>query len=105
MIHVISSPIPNLDRSLLGYTSVSINPLLHSILIPFILIALLLGTKRGKSIAIGIAIGMAAHLFVDAFFSLANVVYIPGTFLLDKAWLIVNGLFCFGLAVLAGRKK
>jgi serine protease len=105
VIHVISSPIPNLDRSLLGYTSVSINPLLHSILIPFILIALLLGTKRGKSIAIGIAIGMAAHLFVDAFFSLANVVYIPGTFLLDKAWLIVNGLFCFGLAVLAGRKK
>ena len=57
-----------------------------------------------NNLAIGIAIGMAAHLFVDAFFSLADVAYIPGTFLFDKAWLIVNGLFCFGLAVLAGRK-
>lgn len=105
VIHVISSPIPNLDRVLLGHTSASINPLLHSILIPLILIVALLGAKRGKAFALGIAVGMAAHLFVDALFSLANVAYIPGEFWLDKAWLIVNGLFCFGLAVLAGRKK
>jgi serine protease len=103
-IHVISSPIPNLDRVLLGYTSASINPLLHSILFPLILIISLLGTKRGKAIALGVAVGMTAHLFVDTFFSLANVTYIPTEFLLDKAWLIVNGVFCFGLAILAGRK-
>ena len=105
VIHVISSPIPNLDRVLFGYTSGLINPLLHSILIPLILIVGLLGTKRWKAFALGVAVGMAAHLFVDAFFSLANVAYIPGGFLLDKAWLIVNGVFCFGLAVLAGRKQ
>lgn len=105
VIHFISSPIPNLDRVLLGYTSAAINPLLHSVLIPLILIAALLGTKHGKAIALGIAVGMASHLFVDAFFSLANVTYIPGTFLLDKPWLIINGLLCFGLAVLAEKKR
>jgi len=104
VIHFVSSPIPNLDRILLGHTSASINPLFHSVLIPLILIVVLLSTKRGKAIALGVAIGMAAHLFVDTFFSLANVAYIPGSFLLDKAWLIINGICCFGLAVLAGRK-
>jgi serine protease len=105
LIHFVSSPIPNLDRVLFGYSYGAINPLLHSVLLPLVLIVFFLSTKHGKAIALGIAIGMAAHLFVDAFFTLANVTYIPGTFLLDKAWLIVNALLCFGLAVLAGGKR
>ncbi len=105
VIHFISSPLPNLDRVFFGYSSGLINPLFHSAIIPFILIVALLGTKRGKAIATGVAVGMTAHLFVDAFFSLAHVTYIPGDFLLDKAWLIVNGLICFGLAVLAEKKS
>ncbi len=104
VVHFISSPIPNLDRVLFGYTSSTIHPLLHSVLLPLILVVLLLQTKHGKAIALGIAIGMAAHLFIDAFFA-ANVTFIPGTFLLDKAWLLINGLLCFGLAVLAGKKR
>jgi len=79
----------------LGYTSASINPLLpqraHSARPRY---RGLLGTKRGKWFAIGFAVGMASHLFVDAFLSFANVAYIPGGFLLDKVWLILNGIGC-----------
>ena len=102
-VHVLSSPFANLDRIFLGASFSAINPLLHSALLPFLLIAGLLGTKKGKVFAIGFALGMASHLFVDAFFSLANVSYIPGAFLFDKLWLLINGALCFVLAVLAGK--
>jgi hypothetical protein len=52
---------------------------------------------------LGVAVGFAAHLFIDSFFSLANVSWVPGTFFFDKIWLILNGLFCFGLAIIAGK--
>ena len=105
VIHVLSSPIPNLDRVFFGYGAGTINPILHSVLLPLALIVAFLGTKRLRWFAIGFALGMASHFFVDAFFSLANVAYIPGSFLLDKAWLLLNGAFCFGLAVLAGKQS
>lgn len=105
VIHALSSPIPNLDRVFFGYGAGMINPILHSVLLPLALIAAFLGTKRLRWFAIGFALGMASHFFVDAFFSLANVAYIPGSFLLDKAWLLLNGAFCFGLAVLAGKQS
>jgi serine protease len=102
--HFISSPVPNLDRVLFGNVS-AINPILHSMIIPLVLVIALLGTKRGKYFAIGFAVGMASHLFIDAFFSSANVAFIPGNFVLDKLWLILNSIACFGLALLAGREK
>ncbi len=105
VIHVLSSPIPNLDRVFLDYGISLINPILHSALLPLALMVALLGAKRLRWFAIGLAIGMASHFFVDAFFSLANVTYIPGGFLLDKAWLLLNSAFCFGLAVLAGKES
>ena len=105
VIHAISSPLPNLDRVFFGYASSAVNPLLHSVLLPLIFVLVFLGSKRARWFAIGLALGMSSHLFVDAFFSLANVTFIPGTFLLDKAWLILNGVLCFGLAVLAGKKR
>ena len=104
VIHALSSPFPNFDRVFLGASFSAINPILHSALLPFLLIASFLGTKRGRIFAIGFALGLASHLFVDAFFSLANVNYIPGAFLLDKLWLLVNSALCFVLAVLAGKK-
>ncbi|MCP4400082.1 MAG: peptidase S8 [bacterium] len=104
IIHTLSAPFPNLDRVFLDASFSLINPILHSALLPLLMLGGLLGTRRGKIFAIGFALGMASHLFVDAFFSLANVSYIPGAFLFDKFWLIVNGVLCFGLAVLAGKK-
>ncbi len=105
VIDVISSPFPNLDRVFLGYSSSTVNPVFHSALVPFLLIVIFLHAKWGKAFAIGFALGMASHLFVDAVFSFTTVSYIPGSFLLDKAWLLFNGLLCFGFAGLAGKKS
>ena len=104
LVQVVSSPFANLDRALLGYGAAAIHPLFHSALIPFVLVIALLANKWGRIFAIGFALGMASHLFIDAFFSFANVTYLPGGFFLDKAWLILNSLFCFGLAYLAGKE-
>ncbi len=104
VLSAVSAPLPNLDRVFFGYSAGLINPLLHSAIIPFLLVAALLGTKYGRAIALGMTVGMAAHLFVDTFFSMANVTFIPGSLLLDKAWLLINGVLCFALAVLAERK-
>ena len=82
----------------------AINPVWHSVLIPLVLVIALFGAKQGKWFALGFAVGMASHLFVETFFTLTDVAYIPG-FLLDKAWLLLNGLGCFGLALFAGRKS
>jgi serine protease len=103
VIHFLSSPIPNLDRVLLGHTTASLNPIFHSVLLPLILIITLLNLRHWKAFAMGVAVGMTAHLFVDAFLSFADVTVIPN-FFLDKLWLILNGALCFGLALLAGKK-
>lgn len=104
-INLLASPIPNWDRVLLGHTTASLNPLFHSVLLPLALIVLLLNMKSGRAFALGVALGFAAHLFVDSFFSMANVSWVPGTFFFDKIWLIMNGLFCFGLAIIAGKDQ
>ncbi|MBD3308178.1 S8 family serine peptidase [candidate division KSB3 bacterium] len=103
VIHALSSPIPNLDRVFLEYPSAALHPLLHSALIPLILLVVLLHTKYGKLLAIGLAVGFASHLFVDAVFSPANVTYIPGSFLLDKSWLLIHSFLSFEVALLAGK--
>ncbi len=105
VIDVLSLPFANLDRVFLNSSHATLNPIFHSALVPFLLIVVLLHTKWGNVIAIGFALGMASHLFVDAVFSCATVSYIPGSFLLDKAWLLLNGVFCFGLALLAGKNR
>jgi serine protease len=104
VIHFLSSPIPNLDRVLLGHTTASLNPIFHSVLLPLILVITLLNLRHWKAFAMGVAVGMTAHLFVDAFLSLADVTVVPN-FFLDKLWLILNGALCFGLALLAGKKS
>lgn len=105
ILYFLSSPLPNLDRIFFGYSFTALNPIFHSVLLPLVLLVALLGNKWGKAFALGVAVGMTAHLFVDAFFSSANVVYLPGTFLFDKLWLVLNGVFCFGLAYLAGKRS
>ena len=103
-MNFLASPIPNWDRVLLGHSMASLNPLFHSVLLPLVLIVLLLNMKSGRAFALGVALGFAAHLFIDSFFSPANVSWVPGTFFFDKIWLILNSFFCFGLAVIAGKE-
>ncbi len=104
VLHLLSSPLPHLDQALLGSFATFLNPILHSAFIPVVLVIIFHHTKFAKAIAVGAAVGMAAHLAVDVF-SLANVSFIPGTFLLDKAWLLINAAICFVMAVLTGKSS
>lgn len=104
VLHLLSSPLPHVDQALLGSFTTILNPILHSALIPVLLVVALHHTKFAKAIAVGAAVGMAAHLAVDLF-SLANVSFIPGSFLLDKAWLLINAAICFVMAVLTGKSS
>jgi serine protease len=91
------SSIPELGNAVQGGTA--LNPLFASVLIPFILIALLLGHKQWKWLAIGSALGVASCLVVSAVVSPA--IWGLGAGVIARVYLIVNALLCFGLAYLA----
>jgi serine protease len=96
-MRVMGSSIPELGGAING--SSMLNPFFASVLIPGILIALLLGHRQWKWIAIAISIGFASSLAVNAFVSPA--VWGLGSGLVAQTFLIVNALLCFGLARLA----
>lgn len=91
---VMGSSIPEMGNAITGGTL--LNPILASVLIPVILIALLLGNPSWKWFAIGSSLGVASCLAV-------NAVVDPGLLWLGdgmvaRTFLIVNALLCFGLA-------
>jgi len=94
---VIGSSIPELGSAIPG--SSVLNPLFASVLIPFILVALLLGDQQWKWLAIGTALGVASCLAVSAVIS-PSVLWL-GSSLLARLFLVANALLCFGLAYLA----
>jgi serine protease len=96
---VMGSSIPELGSAVQG--SSMLNPIFASVLIPFILIALLLGHKQWKWLAIGTALGVASCLAVSAVVSPA--VWGLGAGVLARGFLIANALLCFGLAYLASK--
>ncbi|EAM50759.1 S8 family peptidase [Crocosphaera watsonii WH 8501] len=98
---VMGSSIPELANSIEG-TSL-LNPFLASVLIPFALVAILLGHNSWKWFAIGTSLGVAACLTVHAIMSPA-VMAMPS---LDvaRAFLGANAFLCVGLACLASKKS
>lgn len=94
---VMGSSIPELGSAIQG--SSMLNPIFASVLIPFILVALLLGHKQWKWVAIGSALGVASCLAVSAVVSPA--VWGLGAGVIARVYLIANALLCFGLACLA----
>jgi serine protease len=94
---VMGSSLPELGNAVQG--GAALNPLFASVLIPFILIALLLGHKQWKWLAIGSALGVASCLVVSAVVSPA--IWGLGAGVIARVYLIVNALLCFGLAYLA----
>jgi serine protease len=76
------------DIFILGVGSYA-NPLFYSALIPFIISVFLYKTKFQK-LAAGLALGIGINLLYHFFFSHADIQWIPGTFALDKLWLLVN---------------
>ncbi|NEQ84698.1 MAG: peptidase S8 [Moorea sp. SIO2I5] len=94
---VMGSSIPELG-SAIGSSSF-LNPLFASVVIPFILIALLLGHPQWKWLAVGSALGVASCLAVSAVVS-PELIWLGGG-VLSRVFLIGNALLCFGLAYLA----
>ncbi|MBE9229626.1 peptidase S8 [Phormidium sp. LEGE 05292] len=94
---VMGSSIPEMGNAITGGTL--LNPILASVLIPVVLVALLLGHPSWKWFAIGSSLGVASCLAV-------NAVVDPGLLWLGdstiaRTFLIINALLCFGLARLA----
>ncbi len=96
---VMGSSIPELGSAVQG--SSMLNPIFASVLIPFILVALLLGHKQWKWVAIGSALGVASCLAVSAVVS-PSVLWL-GSGVLARLFLVANALLCFGLAYLASK--
>ena len=96
---VMGSSIPELGNTIQG--SSALNPIFASALIPFILVALFLGHKQWKWMAIGSALGVASCLAVSAVVS-PSVIWL-GSGIVAQGYLVVNALLCFGLAYLASK--
>lgn len=96
---VMGSSIPELGGAVQG--SALLNPIFASVLIPFILVALLLGHKQWKWLAIGSALGVASCLAVSAVMS-PSMMWL-GSGIVARVFLVANALLCFGLAYLASK--
>ncbi|HEY9671269.1 MAG TPA: S8 family peptidase [Waterburya sp.] len=96
---VMGSSLPELGSAIQG--SAALNPIFASVLIPFILVALLLGSKQWKWLAIGSALGVASCLAVSAVVS-PNLLWL-GSGVVARGFLVANALLCFGLAYLASK--
>ena len=100
-MRLFGSSIPELGNVVLG--SPDLNPLFASVLIPFILTALLLGHPTLKWFAIGSSIGVAACLGVSAIAD-PNLWFL-GSGAIARTYLIVNAILCLGLAYLASQRE
>jgi serine protease len=96
---VLGSSIPELGSAIQG--SSALNPLFASVLIPFVLIALLLGHPQAKWLAIGSTLGVASCLTVSAILS-PQVLWL-GEGAIARSFLLLNALLCFGLAYVSAK--
>lgn len=94
---VLGSSIPELGSALQG--DAALNPLFASVLIPFGLIALLLGNPSWKKFAVGTALGVASCLLVSAV--VTPDLWLLGQGAIARIFLITNALLCYGIAWLA----
>jgi serine protease len=94
---VLGSSIPELGNALTGTDA--FNPLFASVVIPFTLMALLLGHPTWKWFAVGSSLGVAACLGISAVSDPA--VWGLGSGMISRIFLTVNALLCFALARLA----
>uniref|UniRef100_UPI0030D8EC66 S8 family peptidase n=2 Tax=Cyanobacteriota TaxID=1117 RepID=UPI0030D8EC66 len=96
---MMGSSIPELGNTILG--SGLLNPIFASVLIPFALIALLLGHRSWKWFAIGSTLGVASCLLVSAVADPAMLWLGHGA--IARLFLITNALLCIGLAYLSSK--
>ncbi|VEP13394.1 Thermitase [Hyella patelloides LEGE 07179] len=98
-LRLMGSSIPELGNVVVGSTS--FNPLFASVLIPFLLVALLSGNKSWKWFAIGSSLGVAACLGINAVID--PTVWGLGSGAIARSFLGVNALLCFALGYLSSQ--
>ncbi|MEL4897529.1 S8 family serine peptidase [Crocosphaera sp. Alani8] len=96
-LRLFSSPLGEWGNAIQG--SVDINPIFASVLIPFCLMALLLGNNEAKWFAAGTTLGMAGFLTVTTFTS--PELWLLSQGLTSQIFLGVNALLCLGLVSLS----
>ncbi|MBD3882794.1 peptidase S8 [Phormidium tenue FACHB-886] len=96
---VLGSSIPELGGAVQG--SAVLNPIFASILIPFVLVALLLGHPQWKWFTVGTSLGVAVCLGVSAIAS-PTVLWL-GTGILAQMFLALNALLCLTLGYLSAK--
>ncbi|MDJ0559110.1 MAG: DUF5942 domain-containing protein, partial [Microcystis sp. M53599_WE4] len=79
--------------------SSALNPLFASVILPFVLIALLLGHPQAKWLAVGVSLAMAVTLGISAVIHPTLIWLGSGT--IARTFLGVNALLCLGLGYLA----
>ncbi|MGG6268234.1 DUF5942 domain-containing protein [Leptolyngbya sp. AN03gr2] len=94
---ILGSSLPELGSAI--QASSALNPISASVVIPFILLALLLGNSQGRSFAIGTTIGVTAFLGISAIVD-PQLMWLGGG-LLGRTYLVIQAILCFGLARLA----
>lgn len=97
LVNVLARPLAEMNVLYAGFGAQQ-HPLLASALIPLAAFGLLGGTKRGTTLAAGLAIGMAAFCLAESVLMTSDVLYIPGMNLLDRAWLVAQGVASLSLA-------
>jgi len=93
---VMGSSLPEMGNALNG--SAALNPLFASVLIPLGLLLLIAGTEVGKRFGVGLSLGVASCLAVNAV--LSPMVWGLGSGVLAQGFLVVNAILCFALAKL-----
>lgn len=91
MTAYLSRPLAEMDILLFGLGSHQ-NPLMASAMIPLLGYGLLGGHKKGRALACGLALGMAAFCLSESVLLTSDVRWIPGMDLLDRGWLAANGV-------------
>jgi serine protease len=98
---VLGSSWPELGNAIAG--NGILNPLFASVLLPAVLLVALWSSTVGKQFAIGISLGVAACLAVNAVY--APQVWMMGDSLFARAFLVINALLCLGLARFAVKSE
>lgn len=93
---MMGSSLPEMGNALNG--SAALNPIFASVLIPLGLLLLIAGTEVGKRFGVGLSLGVASCLAVNAV--LSPMVWGLGSGVLAQGFLIVNAILCFALAKL-----
>lgn len=96
---LLGSSIPELGGAIQG--SPLLNPVFASVLIPFCLVALLLGHPSWKWFAVGSTLGVASCLALSAAID-PGMVWL-GDGLVARSFLAVNAILCVGLGYLAAK--